>query len=300
MMKTLVVLLGPTGVGKTSLSLRLAERLGSPVLNADSRQLYRDIPIGTAAPTEEQQRRVQHYFVGTLGLEEYYSAARFEADVMGLLPRLFAERDAVLLSGGSMLYMDAVCNGIDEMPTVLPETRALIRQRYEEEGLAALSEELRELDPVYFAEVDRRNTQRVLHALEICCQTGRPYTSFRTNTHRERPFRVVKIGLRREREELFARINRRVDMMMEQGLLEEAQRVWPFRHYNSLNTVGFKELFRHFSGEWELSLALDRMRKNTRVYAKKQLTWFGKDPLVHWIHPDDTSALDALLRTHRL
>lgn len=286
-MKTLVVLLGPTGVGKTELALRLAQALQTPILNADSRQLYRDIPVGTAAPTPEQLRAVRHYFVGTLGLADYYSAARYEEDAIRLLDRLFRERDVALLSGGSMMYIDAVCDGIDDIPTVDGETREFLRARYQKEGLAPLAAELRLRDPEYYAQCDLRNPKRVVHALEICYMTGRTFTSFRRKERKNRPFRVVKIGLTRERAELFARINARVDGMMAEGLLEEARRVLPFRDCNALNTVGYKELFRHLDGDWTLDFALEKIRRNTRVYAKKQLTWFRHDARIRWFHPDE-------------
>ena len=287
MEKTLQVILGPTGVGKTAYALRQAERLGCPILNADSRQLYRQLPIGTAAPTAEEQARVRHYFVGTLDLEQTYSAAQYEADALALLDALFRDHDTVVLSGGSMLYIDAVCRGIDDIPTVQPETRLHLRQRLEAEGLEALLAELRLLDPVYYAECDRRNTQRVVHALEICYQTGRPFSAFRTGQVAQRPFRIEKIGLWRERPVLFDRINRRVDAMVEAGLIEEARSVLPFRHLNALNTVGYKELFQYFDGQWTLDFALEKIRRNTRVYAKKQLTWFKKDPDVRWVNLDE-------------
>lgn len=287
MEKTLQVILGPTGVGKTAYALRQAERLGCPILNADSRQLYRQLPIGTAAPTAEEQARVRHYFVGTLDLEQTYSAAQYEADALALLDALFRDHDTVVLSGGSMLYIDAVCRGIDDIPTVQPETRLHLRQRLEAEGLEALLAELRLLDPVYYAECDRRNTQRVVHALEICYQTGRPFSAFRTGQVAQRPFRIEKIGLWRERPVLFDRINRRVDAMVEAGLVEEARSVLPFRHLNALNTVGYKELFQYFDGQWTLDFALEKIRRNTRVYAKKQLTWFKKDPDVRWVNLDE-------------
>ena len=287
MEKTLQVILGPTGVGKTAYALRQAERLGCPILNADSRQLYRQLPIGTAAPTAEEQARVRHYFVGTLDLEQTYSAAQYEADALALLDALFCDHDTVVLSGGSMLYIDAVCRGIDDIPTVQPETRLHLRRRLEAEGLEALLAELRLLDPVYYAECDRRNTQRVVHALEICYQTGRPFSAFRTGQVAQRPFRIEKIGLWRERPVLFDRINRRVGAMVEAGLVEEARSVLPFRHLNALNTVGYKELFQYFDGEWTLDFALEKIRRNTRVYAKKQLTWFKKDPDVCWVNLDE-------------
>lgn len=294
-MKTLLVLTGPTAVGKTRVAIELARRFGSPVINADSRQVYRDLPIGTAAPTPEEQAEVRHYFVGTLGLADYYSAAQYEQDVLRLLPSLFEERDVVVLSGGSMLYIDAVCRGLDDIPTIEAPVRMMMQQRLETEGLSALVEELRVLDPEYFAEVDRRNTRRVVHALEVIYQTGRKMSSFRRRNTQERPFRIVKIGLNRPRAELFERINARVGKMMEAGLWEEFMRVKDFRACNALNTVGYKELFHVLDGEWELPFALERMRKNTRVYAKKQLTWFQRDAEMHWLHPEDAEGMEKIL-----
>lgn len=294
-MKTLLVLTGPTAVGKTRVAIELARRFGSPVINADSRQVYRDLPIGTAAPTPEEQAEVRHYFVGTLGLADYYSAAQYEQDVLRLLPSLFEDRDVVVLSGGSMLYIDAVCRGLDDIPTIEAPVRMMMQQRLETEGLGALVEELRVLDPEYFAEVDRRNTRRVVHALEVIYQTGRKMSSFRRRNTQERPFRIVKIGLNRPRAELFERINARVGKMMEAGLWEEFMRVKDFRACNALNTVGYKELFYVLDGEWELPFALERMRKNTRVYAKKQLTWFQRDAEMHWLHPEDAEGMEKIL-----
>ncbi len=293
-MKTLLVILGPTGVGKTELSLQIAEQFGSCIISADSRQFYRDIPIGTAAPTPEQLARVKHYFVGTLGLEDYYSAAQYETDTLQLLAQLFEQQDVVVMSGGSMMYIDAVCNGIDDIPTVTDETRQMVRSRYEAEGLESLVSELRLLDPAYYECVDRKNTARVLHALEICYQTGHTFTSFRTGKKKLRPFNIIKVGLNRPRPELFDRINHRVSAMMDEGLLDEVQRVLPFRNCNSLNTVGYKELFNYLDGDWDLDFALDRMRKNTRVYAKKQLTWFKRDESVCWFHPEEHSICDRV------
>ena len=286
-MNTLFVLLGPTAVGKTELSLKIAEMLGSPIVNADSRQLYRDIPIGTAAPTAEQMQRVRHYLVGTLGLAEYYSAAVYEQQVIELLPALFSETPRVLLSGGSMLYIDAVCHGIDDIPTVNEETRTLMHQRLADEGLERLCNELRLLDPEYYRKADLRNTQRIVHALEICYQTGRPYSSFLSQQTKQRPFRIVKIGLLRPREELFSRINQRTLQMMDLGFEQEARRVYPLRHLNSLNTVGYKEMFRYISGEWSLPQTIEKIQRNTRVYAKKQMTWFQRDPDINWFRPDE-------------
>ena len=294
MPQNLLVLLGPTGVGKTELSLQLAEHFKCPIINADSRQIYQDISIGTAAPTAEELARVKHYFVHTLRLDEYYSAAEYEKDVLALLSELFQVHETVVLSGGSMMYIDAVTKGIDDIPTVDEETRALMRERYEKEGLEPLLAELKLLDPQYYELVDKRNHKRVVHALEICYMTGKTYTSFRTNTLKERPFRMVKFGLMREREHLFARINARVDKMMQEGLMEEVKRVYPLRHLNSLNTVGYKELFKVLDGEWELLMAVERIKKNTRVYAKKQMTWYKHDADIHWLDADKMNTQEML------
>jgi tRNA dimethylallyltransferase len=292
--KTLIVLLGPTAVGKTELSLQMAERLGCPIINADSRQIYKDIEIGTASPTAEELSRVRHFFVHTLDLDAYYSAAEYEKDVLLLLEELFKEHDTLILSGGSMMYIDAVTKGIDDIPTVDEETRQMLRERFENEGLEPLLQELKLLDPAYYDIVDKKNHKRVVHALEICYMTGKPYTSFRTNTHKERPFRIVKFGLRREREHLFRRINQRVDWMMEHGFMEEAKRVYPLRHLNALNTVGYKELFKVLDGEWELPMAVERIKKNTRVYAKKQMTWYQHDTDIHWLDADRLSVEEMM------
>lgn len=301
-MKTLITLQGPTGVGKTELSLRLAEFFDTCILNADSRQVYRDIPIGTAAPTEAERQRVPHHFVGMLALDDYYSAAQYESDVLQLLnDEVFLQKDVAILSGGSMMYIDAVCKGIDDIPTIDAETREMMRERYEREGLEPLAEELRLLDPDYYAECDIRNPKRVVHALEICYMTGRTYTSFRVRRKAHRPFRIIKVGLQREREELYDRINRRVDSMMQDGWLDEVRHVLPFRHCNSLNTVGYKELFKYLDGEWELDFALEKIRRNTRVYSRKQMTWFRRDEEVRWFHPEDENGilnyLQAVLKT---
>ena len=283
---TLIVLIGPTGVGKTELSLSIAEHFQTCILSADSRQLYQDLKIGTAAPTPSQLARVPHHFVGTLGLTDYYSAAQYEADVLEKLEELFQHNDTVVLTGGSMMYVDAVCKGIDDIPTVDNETRELMLQRYEEEGLETLCAELKILDPEYYQIVDLKNPKRVIHALEICYMTGKTYTSFRTQKHKERPFRIIQIGLTREREELYDRINRRVDEMMQEGLLEEAKSVYPFKHLNSLNTVGYKEIFNYLDGEWSLDFAIEKIKQNSRIYSRKQMTWFKRNPNIQWFHPE--------------
>lgn len=288
---TLIVLIGPTGVGKTELSLSIAEHFHTSIISADSRQLYADLKIGTASPTPDQLARVTHYFVGTLQLTEYYSAAQYEADVLAELEKLFQVHDAVVLTGGSMMYVDAICKGIDDIPTVDSETRELMIQRYEEEGLEKLCTELKLLDPEYYKIVDLKNPKRVLHALEICYMTGKTYTSFRTRSCKERPFRIIKIGLTRDREELYDRINRRVDMMMQEGLLEEARRVYPFKHLNSLNTVGYKEMFQYLDGEWTLDFAIEKIKQNSRIYSRKQMTWFKRDTDIAWFHPDQKAEI---------
>src|SRR5574344_1032899 len=286
-MKTLVFVVGPTGVGKTETCLRIAEHFNVPIINADSRQIYAELPIGTAAPTPAQQRRVKHLFVGNLHLDDYYSAAMFEADVIQTTDQLFSNSDIALMSGGSMMYIDAVCNGIDHIPTIDDKTRKLIKQRYENEGLDALCEELKALDPEYYQIVDLKNTRRVIHAIEICTMTGKTYTSFRRNIKKERPFKIVKIGLNRPREELYERINKRVLEMIDEGMVEEARSVYPMRHLNSLNTVGYKELFDYFDNTIPLEEAIRRIQSNTRRYSRKQMTWFQRDEKIKWFAPSD-------------
>lgn len=291
---TLFVLLGPTAVGKTELALQIAEKLGSPILNCDSRQIYRGMEIGTAAPTAEQQR-VKHYFVGTHDIGSYYSAAQYEQDVLSLIGELKSSHRSLLLTGGSMMYLDAVCNGIDDIPSVDPEVRETLRKRLVNGEIDEMRGELRLLDPEYYQTADTRNPKRVVHALEVYYTSGRPYSSFLTNEHKQRPFRIVKIGLQRERQELFDHINQRVDAMMAGGLLDEARRLYPFRNENALNTVGYKELFRYLSGEWELSFAVEKIKKNTRDYAKKQMTWFAHDNDIQWFHPSQRDEIIQLL-----
>lgn len=286
MKKTLIVITGPTAVGKTALCLDIAKYFDIPIINADSRQIYRELRIGTARPTDEEMREVKHYFVGTLGLEDYYSASLFEQQVLELLEKLFKDSDYALMAGGSMMYIDAVCDGIDDIPTIDDQTRAMMKKRLEEEGLSMLCEELQRLDPEYYQIVDRQNPKRVVHALEICTMTGQTYTSFRKREKKQRPFRIVKIGLNRARDELYNRINARVDQMMENGLLKEASEMYPLRDLNALNTVGYKELFEYFNGRWSLEEAVERIKGNTRRYARKQLTWYKKDPQIMWFHPD--------------
>ena len=293
--KTLIVVTGPTGVGKTEATLRLAEHFGVPVINADSRQIFSEIPIGTAAPTAAQQARVRHYFVGNHHLEDYYSASLFEEDVLKIINE--ASSKVSLLSGGSMMYIDAVCKGIDDIPTIRPEVRQEMMQLLESEGLEKMCELLHEWDPEHWAVVDRNNPRRVIHALEICKQTGRTYTSFRSNTIKERPFNIIKIGLNRDRETLYQRINQRVLQMIDDGMIEEAQRVYPKRMLNSLNTVGYKELFEYLDGLTTLEEAIFKIQSNTRRYARKQLTWYKRDAEMTWFSPDNIEEILNYLST---
>lgn len=298
MKKTLIVLQGPTGVGKTRTAIGIAQHFGIPVINADSRQIYAEIPIGTAAPTEEQQRLAKHYFVGNRHIDEYYNASMFESDVLGLLDHLFCDSDYALLSGGSMMYIDAVCDGIDDIPTIDDATRTLMKRRLEEEGLPALVEELHRLDPEHWEIVDRNNTRRVIHALEICHMTGQTYTSFRKRDKKERPFRIIKIGLTAERETLYDNINARVLVMVADGMVDEARRVYPQRTLNALNTVGYKELFSYFDGDMTLEEAITRIQGNTRKYCRKQLTWLKRDNKIQWFGPDNVKEIINYIETY--
>ena len=306
--KTLVLILGPTGVGKTELSLRVAEHYHCPILNCDSRQVFRDIPIGTAAPTAEEQARVKHYFVATRDLEEDYNAGQYERDALALMDELFRTHDVLVMTGGSMLYADAVCNGLDDLPTVPAAIREQVtaKVRMENgEGLKWLQSEVQRLDPDYWKEVDQANPARLAHCIEICLTTGQPYSSLRTKTVKTRPFRIVKIGLDRPRAELYARINRRVEQMVADGLVEEAKAVYPKRTLNSLQTVGYREIFACFDGEYDLPRAIELIQQNTRHYAKRQLTWFRRDPQIHWLNANDdyeknSTIIDALLRADSL
>lgn len=282
-------------MGKTEATLRLAEHFGVPVINADSRQIFSEIPIGTAAPTAAQQARVRHYFVGNHHLEDYYSASLFEEDVLKIINETSSK--VSLLSGGSMMYIDAVCKGIDDIPTIHPEVRQEMMQLLESEGLEKMCELLHEWDPEHWAVVDRNNPRRVIHALEICKQTGRTYTSFRSNTIKERPFNIIKIGLNRDRDTLYQRINQRVLQMIDDGMIEEAQRVYPKRMLNSLNTVGYKELFEYLDGLTTLDEAIFKIQSNTRRYARKQLTWYKRDTEMTWFSPDNIEEILNYLST---
>lgn len=292
--KTLIVITGPTGVGKTKLCIELAEHYGVEIINADSRQIYAEMPIGTAAPTAAEQARVKHHFVGNKHIGDYYSASLYEQDVLSLIEGCNGKvesSDLMILTGGSMMYIDAVCNGIDDIPTIREDIRELMKQRLADEGLEAMVEELHTLDPEYWNIVDRHNPRRVIHALEICHQTGLTYTSFRTGKKKERPFNTIKIGITRERDELYERINGRVLDMVDKGLVQEVTSLLPYRDCNAINTVGYKEVIKYLDGDIPLEEAIRQIQSNTRQYARKQLTWYKRDEEMTWFTPDDKEAI---------
>lgn len=287
------------------MSLRVAEHYGCPIVNCDSRQVYRNIPIGTAAPTAEEQARVKHYFVATRELEEEYNAGQYERDALALLDKLFESNEVVVMTGGSMLYADAVCNGLDDLPNVPADIRQEVQKNYEQNGLTWLQSEVQRLDPDYWNEVDQSNPARLAHCVELCLTTGKPYSSLRTKTNKKRSFRIIKLGLDRPRAELYARINERVNQMVANGLVEEAKAVYSKRKLNSLQTVGYRELFAHFDGEYDLNRAIELIQQNTRHYAKRQLTWFRHDNEIHWLNAKETNEkniafIDTLLRADSL
>ena len=296
-MNTLIVIVGPTGVGKTALCIDVAKQLDTVIINADSRQMFKEIPIGTAAPTDDEQNMVKHYFIGNLSIKDYFNASMFENEVITLLGRLFHEKDVVILSGGSMMYVDAVCNGIDDIPTVNEHIRNLVKEDYERHGLSEMQNKLKELDPEYYSIVDKNNPKRVIHAVEICLSTGRTYTSFRTNIKKERPFRIIKIGLTRERGELYGRIDERVENMIASGLIDEARRMHLYKGLNALNTVGYNELFDYFDGNCTLEEAIFRIKCNTHKYCRKQLTWFKRDKDIRWFSPDNVEEIINYIRS---
>lgn len=296
-MKTLFVIVGPTGVGKTSLCLKVAEHLNTVIINADSRQVFKEIPVGTAAPTKDERKSIRHFFVGNLHINEYYNASKYEQDVLKLLNILFKYKDNVIMSGGSMMYVDAVCKGIDDIPSVDDNIRKTLQERFDKEGLSGISKELALLDPDYYAIVDKNNHKRVIHALEICLSTGKPYSSFRKNTTKERPFRIIKIGLNMDRQRLYERIDLRVEQMIHDGLIQEALNVYEYKDLNALNTVGYKETFEYLDGLCTLENAIFRIKSNTHKYCRKQLTWFRRDPNIHWFSPDNIEEIINYINT---
>lgn len=296
-MKTLFVIVGPTGVGKTSLCLKVAEHLNTVIINADSRQVFKEIPVGTAAPTKDERKSIRHFFVGNLHINEYYNASKYEQDVLKLLNILFKYKDNVIMSGGSMMYVDAVCKGIDDIPSVDDNIRKTLQERFDKEGLPSISKELALLDPDYYAIVDKNNHKRIIHALEICLSTGKPYSSFRKNTTKERPFRIIKIGLNMDRQKLYERIDLRVEQMIHDGLIQEALNVYEYKDLNALNTVGYKETFEYLDGLCTLENAIFRIKSNTHKYCRKQLTWFRRDPNIHWFSPDNIEEIINYINT---
>lgn len=296
-MKTLFVIVGPTGVGKTSLCLKVAEHLNTVIINADSRQVFKEIPVGTAAPTKDERKSIRHFFVGNLHINEYYNASKYEQDVLKLLNILFNYKDNVIMSGGSMMYVDAVCKGIDDIPSVDDNIRKTLQERFDKEGLSGISKELALLDPDYYAIVDKNNHKRIIHALEICLSTGKPYSSFRKNTTKERPFRIIKIGLNMDRQRLYERIDLRVEQMIHDGLIQEALNVYEYKNLNALNTVGYKETFEYLDGLCTLDNAIFRIKSNTHKYCRKQLTWFRRDPNIHWFSPDNIEEIINYINT---
>lgn len=285
--KYLVVIAGPTASGKTATAIKVAKALGTEIISADSRQFYRELPIGTAAPTKEEQSEVQHHMIHNLNVEDKYDVADYENDVLTLLKKLFINHDCVVLTGGSGLFIDAVCKGLDSIPDISDNTRNKVNKLYEEGGLFALQNEVQRLDPEYYNIVDKYNPRRLQRAVEVCYQTGLPYSSFRNNTVKVRDFKIIKVALLWDRNELISRINLRVEKMISEGLLEEAKAMYPKRHLNSLNTVGYKELFEHFDGKASLNEAIEHIKINTRQYAKRQMTWLRKNNDYQWFTIDE-------------
>lgn len=290
-MGNLFVVLGPTGVGKTDISIEIAQRLSCSIISSDSRQIYKEMSIGTAKPSEEELQKVKHYFISTQSITEHYSSGQYELDAIPIIESEIERNGSALLVGGSMLYIDAVCKGIDDIPNIEPNVREEVSELYERVGLDGIRNQLKLLDPVHYREVDPMNAKRIKHALEVCLQTGKPFSNLRTGVAKKRNFNIIKIGLRREREELYEMINRRVLKMVEAGLIEEARNLYAYRNLNSLNTVGYKELFKYFENEWTLDYAINMIQQNTRRYAKKQMSWFNKDREIEWFHPEDKKAI---------
>jgi len=290
-MKTLIAIIGPTGVGKTDLSIDIAQRLNTEIISCDSRQVYKELKIGTAVPTKSQLQKVKHHFIGTKSIYDYYNASMFEVEVLELLDTLFQSFDNVIMTGGSGLYINAVCNGIDDLPTIDHELRTELLERLKNEGVESLRMQLKMLDPDYYRQADTKNPKRILKALEVTLQTGIPYSSFLTNPKKDRNFRILKIGLQRDRDELYERINLRVDQMIKEGLVEEARSFYKEKHLNSLNTVGYRELFDYFDGSISLEKAIELIKRNSRHYAKRQISWFGRDNEIQWFHPDESEKI---------
>ncbi|RKD87806.1 tRNA (adenosine(37)-N6)-dimethylallyltransferase MiaA [Mangrovibacterium diazotrophicum] len=286
MSKTVIVVLGPTGIGKSDLSIRIAQHFHTEIISADSRQIYKELAIGTAVPPADDLQKVKHHLIHNHSIHDYYSAALFEKEALETIDELFTTKDVLVVTGGSMMYIDALCKGMDDIPDADQQIRAQLMEEHQEKGLEHMRLRLKQLDPVYYEQVDLKNPKRILHALEVCLTSGKPYSSMRKDQKKERPFNILKIGLNRDRQELYDRINRRVDLMMEMGLEDEAKSVFEFHHLNSLNTVGYKELFAYFEGQQDKATAVELIKRNSRHYARKQLTWFRRDQEINWFQPE--------------
>jgi len=295
MQKTLIVVVGPTGIGKTKTSIKIANHFNTEIISADSRQIFRELKIGTATPNAEELAAATHHNIGSHSIHDYYSAWEFEQDALKLSEELFEKHDQLVLTGGSMMYIDAICKGIDELPTIDQELRDNLKEQYENEGIESIRRQLKQLDPIFYDQVDLMNHKRVIHAVEICLMTGEPYSKLRTNAIKQRPFKMVKVGLNMDREVVYDRINQRVDIMVKDGLIEEAKKFYPNKNLNSLNTVGYKELFAYFDGEYNLEKGIELIKRNSRRYAKKQLTWFKRDSDISWFHPQDLDKMIHLI-----
>jgi tRNA dimethylallyltransferase len=285
-MNSLIVILGPTGIGKTDLSIEIAKEFNTEIISSDSRQVYKELKIGTAVPNDEQLTKVKHHFIGNKSIYDYYNASMFEFEVLDLLEILFQNHNQVVMTGGSGMYINAVCDGIDDLPTIDKKLRDDLVQKHKEEGIESLRLQLKMLDPETYSKIDLKNPKRILKALEVTIQTGKPYSTFLSETRKKRNFNIIKIGLQRERNELYQRINLRVDQMIDEGLIDEAKRFYKDRNLNSLNTVGYKELFAHFDGEITEEKAIELIKRNSRHYAKRQISWFSRDKEIEWFHPD--------------
>lgn len=289
--KTLIVILGPTAIGKTALSIKLARHFNTEIISSDSRQLFKEMKIGTAVPSTEELNSVKHHFIGNLSISDYYNVSKFEKEALHKLDDIFLKNNLAIMVGGSGLYIDAVCKGIDDLPDPDKKLRHEINEIFKSSGIEALQKKLKELDPEYYLIVDLKNPKRLMRAIEVCLQTGKTYTSLRKNKTGKRDFNIIKIGLNCEREKLFDRINLRVDKMINEGLLDEVKELYKHKNLNSLNTVGYKEIFDFLDNKTSFEQAIENIKTNTRRYAKRQLTWFKRDEVIKWFHPTEKNEI---------